>query len=286
METDRPIKPDPFDLGRLRLPPGAYRVSSRRDDASRAIDRGRHSSRDRFLMPGYRRPPASRAPASTSQRPCGSSEADTAGPTDGASKTLPRDWASRSDRPNAASTRPRKPGWSASPGSRVANCPSRSWTSLGRDRSGAASAVRTDPLDLVILGLRVPGPSLSVAMVCWFVAGTERAAAFKLALGEWADFGLSRQAAGRGLDSLESAGLLSVTLRPGKSPVVIITDPPPPQPERGHALGNDIVRHNATELSLPQLSAVAALVSGLQRDRSRFCCAGCRSDHASPLALG
>jgi hypothetical protein len=72
---------------------------------------------------------------------------------------------------------------------------------------------------------RLPGKSLQVASVCWLLAGWERSADFELALGDWAEFGLSRFSASRGLDTLEGAGLVAVARRPGLSPVVSIRDP-------------------------------------------------------------
>ena len=71
---------------------------------------------------------------------------------------------------------------------------------------------------------RLPGKSLQVASVCWLLAGWERSADFELALDDWAEFGLSRFSASRGLDELERAGLVSVDRTPGRSPVVTILD--------------------------------------------------------------
>jgi hypothetical protein len=73
---------------------------------------------------------------------------------------------------------------------------------------------------------RLPGKSLRVASVCWLLAGWERSADFELALDGWAEFGLSRFSASRGLDTLERAGLVSAVRRPGRSPVVSILDSP------------------------------------------------------------
>jgi hypothetical protein len=62
-------------------------------------------------------------------------------------------------------------------------------------------------------------------MACWLASGPGRAAEFELALGGWADLGLSRQAAGRGLEDLGASGLVSVSRRPGRNPVVLLRDP-------------------------------------------------------------
>jgi len=71
---------------------------------------------------------------------------------------------------------------------------------------------------------RLPGKSLQVEVVCWLLAGWERSAGFELALEGWADLGLSRFSASRGLDELERAKLVSVSRTPGRSPVVTVLD--------------------------------------------------------------
>jgi hypothetical protein len=58
------------------------------------------------------------------------------------------------------------------------------------------------------------------------LAGWERSAGFELALDGWAEFGLSRFSACRGLDTLESAELVSAVRRTGRSAVVSILDGP------------------------------------------------------------
>jgi hypothetical protein len=72
---------------------------------------------------------------------------------------------------------------------------------------------------------RLPGKSLQVASVLWLLAGWERSADFELALDGWAEFGLSRFSASRGLDILGGAGLVSAVRRPGRSLLVSIPDP-------------------------------------------------------------
>ena len=71
---------------------------------------------------------------------------------------------------------------------------------------------------------RIPGRSLQVGSVCWLLAGWSRSADFELALDGWAEFGLSRFSASRGLDELERAGLLSVSRRSGLPSVVTILE--------------------------------------------------------------
>jgi hypothetical protein len=56
------------------------------------------------------------------------------------------------------------------------------------------------------------------------LAGWERSAEFELALDDWAEFGLSRFSASRGLDALERVGLVATIRRPGLSPFVSVLD--------------------------------------------------------------
>jgi hypothetical protein len=62
--------------------------------------------------------------------------------------------------------------------------------------------------------------STQVGVVCWPLAGWDQSAGFELALGDRADFGRSRFSASQGLDTLERAGLVSVSGKPGRSPGV------------------------------------------------------------------
>jgi hypothetical protein len=71
---------------------------------------------------------------------------------------------------------------------------------------------------------RLPGKTLQVGSVCWLLAGWNRSAEFELALDDWAEFGLSRFSRSRGLDELERSGLISVTRRLGRSPILKILD--------------------------------------------------------------
>ena len=71
---------------------------------------------------------------------------------------------------------------------------------------------------------RLPGRSLQVASVCWLLAGWSRSADFELALDGWAEFGLSRFSASRGLDELQRAGLVVVCRRSGRPNAVTILE--------------------------------------------------------------
>jgi hypothetical protein len=71
---------------------------------------------------------------------------------------------------------------------------------------------------------RLPQRTLQAASVCLLLAGWNRSAEFELALDNWAEFGLSRFSASRGLDELERAELICVGRMPGRPPVVTIPD--------------------------------------------------------------
>jgi DNA-binding transcriptional ArsR family regulator len=71
---------------------------------------------------------------------------------------------------------------------------------------------------------RLPGRSLRVASVCWLSAVWSRLADFELALDGWAEFGLSRFSASRGLDALEQAELVTVGRRSGRPSAVTILE--------------------------------------------------------------
>lgn len=69
------------------------------------------------------------------------------------------------------------------------------------------------------------GPASRVGIACWALAGWEGSASFPLALGEWADLGLSPRSASRGLAALESARLVDVETRPGRPPLARLRTP-------------------------------------------------------------
>jgi hypothetical protein len=76
-----------------------------------------------------------------------------------------------------------------------------------------------------VAAARLPSRALQVATICWLLAGWERSAEFELMLSDWAEFGLSRFSASRGLDALVGARLISAVRRRGRPPVVTILDP-------------------------------------------------------------
>jgi hypothetical protein len=92
----------------------------------------------------------------------------------------------------------------------------------GTDREGPPPLRGPVPWSWLLPALRLPASAVRVGVACWLQAGWERSATLELASGAWSELGLSRFAAGRGLGSLERAGLVSVTHRPGRPPVVTL----------------------------------------------------------------
>jgi DNA-binding transcriptional ArsR family regulator len=86
------------------------------------------------------------------------------------------------------------------------------------------------PASWLVPALLLPAEAVRAAMACWLIAGRGPAAEVELAMGGWEDLGLSRQAAGRGLEALETAGL--VASRPGRSPVVLVWPAPAGEEDR------------------------------------------------------
>ena len=94
------------------------------------------------------------------------------------------------------------------------------------------------PWAWLLPALRLSGPALQVAMACWIMVGWERSAEFELGLSAWAELGLSRFSAGRGLECLRGSGLVSVARRSGRSPSVSILDTSRPGPaQSGGVIG-------------------------------------------------
>jgi hypothetical protein len=93
-----------------------------------------------------------------------------------------------------------------------------------RDNSGQKPLYGPIAWKWLLPCLRLPGKAAHLAMAVWFLAGREWAAQVELAGLNWADFGLTRFSAYRGLEALEKAGLVVVTRRCGQPPLVTILD--------------------------------------------------------------
>jgi hypothetical protein len=79
---------------------------------------------------------------------------------------------------------------------------------------------------------RLPGRALHVASALWYLVGTSGGtmATHVFGLADWAELGLTRQSAGRGLRRLETAGLVTVARRcGGKADVTLQNIPAAPR---------------------------------------------------------
>jgi DNA-binding transcriptional ArsR family regulator len=68
----------------------------------------------------------------------------------------------------------------------------------------------------------LPGKSLEISMVLWFLKGVTRKHTVKLSGKLIRSFGVSRSTLYRGLAKMEDAGLISVQRQKGRSPMVTI----------------------------------------------------------------
>jgi len=79
------------------------------------------------------------------------------------------------------------------------------------------------PLPWLCGAARLPGKALLVGLIAYYKVGlTQKTKGLKLSTALFEKFGVSRQAAYRGLAALESAGLVSVDRRLGRCPQVTI----------------------------------------------------------------
>lgn len=83
------------------------------------------------------------------------------------------------------------------------------------------------PLPLPWLGkaAKLPGKALAVGLGLWFLRGLIRESRLSFTPSTWNQFGLSRSAVYRGLEQLESAGLVTVERHRGRCPVVTLKNP-------------------------------------------------------------
>jgi hypothetical protein len=76
------------------------------------------------------------------------------------------------------------------------------------------------------LAARLPGRALHVALALWYLAGLKKTREVKPTGNTWERFGVSPDAAYRGLRALEAAGLVWVDRRRGRCPLVKILEAP------------------------------------------------------------
>ena len=76
------------------------------------------------------------------------------------------------------------------------------------------------PLSWLKAAACLPGRTLHIGIVLWFLVGVHKLNAVKFSYRQAGEFGIGRHAAYRGLTKLERAGLVTVHRHRGRSPVV------------------------------------------------------------------
>jgi len=78
------------------------------------------------------------------------------------------------------------------------------------------------PLGWMQAAARMPGRTLQVALVLWYLAGLKKSDTVRLSSEQMDAVGVSREAKYEALQRLSAAGLVSVDQRPGRAPVVTL----------------------------------------------------------------
>ncbi len=78
------------------------------------------------------------------------------------------------------------------------------------------------PLDWIQAAARMPGRTLQVALVLWYLAGLKKSDTVRLSSEQMDTVGVSRDAKYDALQRLSAAGLVSVDQRPGRAPLVTL----------------------------------------------------------------
>lgn len=78
------------------------------------------------------------------------------------------------------------------------------------------------PLDWMQAAARMPGRTLQVALVLWYLAGLKKSDAVRLSSEHLDAVGVSRDAKYDALQRLSAAGLVTIDQRPGRAPVVTL----------------------------------------------------------------
>ncbi len=95
-----------------------------------------------------------------------------------------------------------------------------------RKTKNTSAYIRTIPLIWAQHASQLPGKSLNVALVLWYLSGLKRSATVTLTRTQLQRFGVHPDAGRRGLRSLETAGLVQVQRAGKHSPRVILLNPP------------------------------------------------------------
>lgn len=80
------------------------------------------------------------------------------------------------------------------------------------------------PLEWMSRAGCLPGKTLQVALVLWYISGLKKTKTFPLGTKALATMGVSRDAKYEALARLSDAGLVSITQHPGRTPVVTLLD--------------------------------------------------------------
>ncbi len=96
-----------------------------------------------------------------------------------------------------------------------------------RKTKNTSAYIRTIPLVWAQHASQLPGKSLNVALVLWYLSGLKRSTTVTLTRTQLQRFGIHPDAGRRGLRSLETAGLVQVQRAGKHSPRVILLNPPP-----------------------------------------------------------
>ncbi len=98
--------------------------------------------------------------------------------------------------------------------------------SLPRHKPGEKFLKGPIPWAWLIAAGNLPGKALHIASVIWFLAGMKNKPTISLSGALLKDLGVKRNAAYRGLNALEGAGLVSVIRHAGRRPLVTVNDVP------------------------------------------------------------
>lgn len=103
------------------------------------------------------------------------------------------------------------------------------WSSASGGMVAADGAKRSDgfikgpiPLAWIERASLLPGKSLHVGLVLWYLSGLKKTLTFSLGSKQLLAFGVGRDAKAEALSRLSTAGLIAVTQASGRAPVVTI----------------------------------------------------------------
>ncbi len=94
-----------------------------------------------------------------------------------------------------------------------------------RQSKAQAPYIRTIPLPWIQQASRLPGKSLHVGIVLWYLSGVSKSLTVKLTRSWLSRFGLHHETGRRGLHALERAKLVHVERSGKKSPCVTLVGP-------------------------------------------------------------